>query len=352
MKIQSNAVESLIWPMITENKSEEVSKVFSGGFHTLLNLKKQEEDLKTGNEGAAAMLIMAMQGQNEVDFPIHDQIIEPSQIIRPEVSFSQTEKVSSVGKVAERSIQTGFAAKAADLAECSPKVNDLIGKTQTMNLDEIEVKSTASTELPGKVNHSNVFRSLKVEQWKGMDSDVYDPPQYLSSELRSRPEVVAFKEEPEKLVNQTEPLKIETMKELETKLPQRLIRAVESGREELKVQLEPHRLGRIEIKIVYDQKQVHVSVSCSEEKTLKVLTQSADEMAALLEARLRRPLCIMVDVPKMEQPAHQNDTEGNSQQHHSNERQQQGRESESEQSGGEDFIQRLRLNILTESMDQ
>ena len=90
-------------------------------------------------------------------------------------------------------------------------------------------------------------------------------------------------------------VKAENLDGLEAKLSQQIIKQIHEGRGELDVQLEPHNLGKIRIKVSYEDSQVSVSVLCSESRTLKLLSQSAGELGSILENNLERPVQILVD---------------------------------------------------------
>lgn len=135
-------------------------------------------------------------------------------------------------------------------------------------------------------------------------------------------------------------VKAENQEDLEAKLSEQLLRQIQAGRKELEVQLEPVNLGKIRIKVSYEDNQVSVSVLCTESKTLKALSQSAGDLGSILESNLERPVQILVDKQESDYL--------NNQQQQQEGRQQEGRQQQQSRDGEDnsDFLQKLRLGIL------
>ncbi len=140
-------------------------------------------------------------------------------------------------------------------------------------------------------------------------------------------------------------LPVQNLEELNAKLSEKIISQIETGRNSMEVQLEPHNLGKILIKVAYEKDQVSVSVICSESKTLKMLSQSAGELGNILESNLERPIHVIVD-------KQQADYLNNNQEHQGNGREQQEHRQNQSDDFGDDFIQRLRLGISDLDSDE
>ncbi len=137
----------------------------------------------------------------------------------------------------------------------------------------------------------------------------------------------------------------ENLKDLEAKLSEQILNHIHAGKRDLEVQLEPHNLGKIQIKVSYEDNQVSVSVLCTESKTLKLLSQSAGDLGTILENNLERPIHIIVDKHESDYLNNQQDQGGRQEQRGQN---QENRQEENR----EDFIQKLRLGIFeTDSSD-
>lgn len=127
--------------------------------------------------------------------------------------------------------------------------------------------------------------------------------------------------------------------DLEAKLSEMLLKQINNGKKELDVQLEPYNLGKIRIKVSYEDNQVSVSVLCTENSTLKLLSQSAGDLGTILASNLERPVQVLVDKQEADYLNNQQERQGGGQQ------QQQQQESR-QRDNREDFIQKLRLGIF------
>ncbi len=140
-------------------------------------------------------------------------------------------------------------------------------------------------------------------------------------------------------------LSLQNLEELNAKLSDKIISQIETGRKSLEIQLEPHNLGKILIKVAYEKDQVSVSVICTENKTLRMLSQSAGELGNILESNLERPIHVLVD-------KQQADYLNNNQEHQNNGREQQEQRQKHSEDYGDDFIQKLRLGISNVDSDE
>ncbi|WP_367568881.1 flagellar hook-length control protein FliK [Lacrimispora sp.] len=131
----------------------------------------------------------------------------------------------------------------------------------------------------------------------------------------------------------------ENLEELESKLSEQILKQVRGGKGELDIQLEPHNLGKIRIKISYEDNQISVSLLCTESKTLKLLSQTAGDLGSILESSLERPFQIQVDKQETDYLNQQQDQNRGQEQRE----QHQGRQQDGNR---EDFIQKLRLGIF------
>lgn len=140
-------------------------------------------------------------------------------------------------------------------------------------------------------------------------------------------------------------VKAEQPEDLSQKLMDQIMKKAALRQKEFEVQLEPHNLGKISIKISYSENQTTVSVLCTEAKTLSLLSEHAKEMGAILETNLGTPTNIFVEKQDSNYLDQQKSDDGQKgwsgqEQNHS------GRNRDGE-SNPSDFIQKLRLGIVS-----
>lgn len=157
----------------------------------------------------------------------------------------------------------------------------------------------------------------------------------------SNPEPVhAIHGQEEKAV--TMPVNENNPEELEDRLSKQILSQIKTGKDSMELQLEPHNLGKILLKVSYENNQVHVSIVCSESKTLKLISQSATEIGNILEANVERPFQVVVDKADVDYLNNRNqDQQGGGQ-----EQQRQQQNHKQSDDGGDDFAQKLRLGMF------
>lgn len=140
----------------------------------------------------------------------------------------------------------------------------------------------------------------------------------------------------------TMPVNENNPEELEDRLSKQILSQIKTGKNIMELQLEPHNLGKILLKVSYENNQVHVSIVCSESKTLKLISQSATEIGNILEANVERPFQVVVDKADVDYLNNHNQH----QQGGGQEQQRQQQNQKQSDDGGDDFAQKLRLGMF------
>lgn len=140
---------------------------------------------------------------------------------------------------------------------------------------------------------------------------------------------------------ETVQIKADNPNELIQKLMDKLIQKTAAGKQEFEVQIEPENLGKLAIKVAYEHESTVISIVCTNEKTLNLLSQGARNIAMIMENHLGTPTTIYVDKGEENYLNQYKDQQGNQQQ-----QQQQSNQNESpSREDGYDFIQQLRLGL-------
>lgn len=130
---------------------------------------------------------------------------------------------------------------------------------------------------------------------------------------------------------------------LPEKLTDQIMTKMSDGVQEFEIQIEPENLGKIAVKILYNEGQTTVSILCSEKRTLEMLGRSAGELGQVIEKNLGGTTTIIVDKQESDYLNQTRDENG-----------QNGRDAEQEQKqnkkdqnaeDAEQFLQKLRLGL-------
>lgn len=137
--------------------------------------------------------------------------------------------------------------------------------------------------------------------------------------------------------------------EIPTKVLQELISKSADGRKEFEIQITPKNLGKIAVKLLYEDGQTTVSILCSEKSTMELLANRAKEIGNVMEQNLGSPTTIIVDKQEndnLNQEMQENDHSGRDSE------QERQREEQNRQKAGEteQFLGKLRLGLLSEKI--
>ncbi len=398
MEIKTSYVDLIDRQMSGTQKKESKTEEGISGFKNLLKDKNQKKNTGSGDPGTEAQTAAA-----ETVVPYMNGTAQETQT--EEVSFSipgqelfqtQTENASSVGAVpvnndsanllgtispiqllkslsiknqADGEEDTAFSGKGftdyltgkSDKASNASMLNGLDlqptnnpadvaevlnqGKAEdtSMKLTAISDDSLTNSALAETGKNAEALTAVKnskVSGKEGSDKEEKVSENALGSiqEKSFEPTHVIHTKEDKAVtvtVNESNP------EEMEAKLSEQILSQIRTGKNSMELQLEPHNLGKILLKVSYEENQVNVSIVCSESKTLKLLSHSAAEIGSILEANVERPFQVVVDKQEADylQNQQQNQQNGGREQHQQHQQKQ-------TDDNAEDFIQKLRLGFF------
>lgn len=109
---------------------------------------------------------------------------------------------------------------------------------------------------------------------------------------------------------------------------------------EMTIELEPASLGKMTIRVIYEEGRAAVSILTSNPKTLELLSQKAGEIAQILEDRTGQQTVVCTPEPQPEPDGRQGSQErGEERQNHNPQKQQNRHQPDS-------FVQQLRLGLV------
>lgn len=132
--------------------------------------------------------------------------------------------------------------------------------------------------------------------------------------------------------------------EIPQKLTEELLVRTSQGRKEFEIQIMPEHLGKIAVKVLYENGQTTVSILCAEKATHDMVAKNAREIGTVMEQNLGAPTTVVVEKQEadyLEQHTNENAHAGrDSEQERQREQQQKQKAADSEQ-----FLQKLRLGL-------
>jgi flagellar hook-length control protein FliK len=140
-------------------------------------------------------------------------------------------------------------------------------------------------------------------------------------------------------------VKVEKPEEIPQKILDTLVSKVTTREKEFEILLEPGNLGKIAIKVAYEQERTIISIACSNEKTMELLTQSAKEIGTIIEMNMGSPTTIFVDKSEENYLNQENNNQPGQEQKQQKEQSEQNTKGQKDESL--DFIQQLRLGLIS-----
>lgn len=139
-------------------------------------------------------------------------------------------------------------------------------------------------------------------------------------------------------------MQVPQLEELPEKLTDQLIAKISEGIQEFEIHIEPVNLGKIAVKILYQEGQATVSIMCSEKKALDILGRNAGEIGQIIDKNLGGTTTIVVDKQEND---YLNQTRDENQKNDQNEGQKQPEDGKKEKNpeDAQDFLQKLRLGL-------
>lgn len=213
-----------------------------------------------------------------------------------------------------------------------------------------EVKPQIQTEQPAQEAHVEEESKTQPVQQKSETSGEQKNMRQSDNHLAGQAAQVQNPEPSVKPVIQEmkpqEPVRIQVPQpeELPGKVTDQLIAKLSEGVREFEIHIEPANLGKIAVKILYQEGQATVSIMCSEKKALDILGRNAGEIGQIIDKNLGGTTTIIVDKQEND---YLNQTKDENQQNGQNGEQEQQKNGKQEQNpeDAQDFLQKLRLGL-------
>lgn len=128
-------------------------------------------------------------------------------------------------------------------------------------------------------------------------------------------------------------------------LAQTMADHMKAGKNEFEIWLEPANLGKMAIKVAYESGRAMISIMCTNEKTMELISQNAKQLGNILQQHTGDETVVVIDHPEsdyLQQKMNQEQQSGQQQEEQDNkDKQEQKQDSEHES-----FLQQLRLGLM------
>ena len=132
--------------------------------------------------------------------------------------------------------------------------------------------------------------------------------------------------------------------ELPEEVTEQIVTKMENGIDEFEIHIEPENLGKIAVKISYQQGEANVSLICSEKKAVEALGNNLKEICGVIERNFGGHTTVIVEKPENDYLNQARDDNGQGRQEAQQEQNKEGRKEQNEDDT-EQFLQKLRLGL-------
>lgn len=221
-------------------------------------------------------------------------------------------------------------------------------KVQAKAAEAVQAKEPETKAEPVKTlaEETPVVRREAVKTQSSEEEGQASTEEYPSGEQAAAPITQA----PVKFAGQeVKPQEIVTVhvaqpEELPEKLTDQILTRMTEGVNSFEIEIEPENLGKIAVKILYEDGQATVSILCTEKKALDVLGNHAREIGGIIDRNMGGETKIYVE---KQEPDYLNQNRDENQQGKQGEQEQQkeGNKKQQNSEDSEQFLQRLRLGL-------
>lgn len=214
-------------------------------------------------------------------------------------------------------------------------------KTQeTVQVKEPEVQAAApETAESAPIRRETVKTQSTGEETQSQADDNTHAEQSAAAPVAQAPVRNIQEEIPQEVTK----VHVAQPEELPEKLTDQILGKMQEGVDSFEIEIEPANLGKIAVKIQYQDGQATVSIFCTEKRALEVLGDRAREIGVIIDKNLGGETKIIVE---KQEPDYLNRNNDENQQGKQDEREQQKENHQKQDSeDSEQFLQKLRLGL-------
>lgn len=326
--------------------------------------EKPSEDVKTEEMLSGMQMGQLLWGiQNFQTQPKETSEVQPTDTelaVQPELNIGVAEAVenvvmpeenAAVQETAEQEVMTAApvmveaddkkSAEAFEMpvAQNQEKVADTYPQAEKSENTQVEVKPEAS-----EMNaHKGEISKEEPKAKDGTNDSQLQKEQFVQPVAAHNVENVSSARETQHV--QTQTMHVSQPEEIPEKLPAEMLTQISKGVKEFEIQIAPEHLGKIAIKVLYEDDQTIISIACSEKKTMDIMGHHAREIGDIMERNLGTATEIYVEEKAedyLNQKGNENDQSGRESEQ--DRQREESRKQKTDDSG--QFLQKLRLGLV------
>lgn len=203
-----------------------------------------------------------------------------------------------------------------------------------------EVQTVSAENVQPVSNRVNEVKDTSADNKK--DTQTENPgTEHAAAVMTQAPVRTAAEEiKPQEVVT----VQVPHAEELPDKVADQLLSKISEGVQEFEIHIEPENLGKIAVKVLYEDGQATVSIFCTEKKTLDLLGNNARDIGNIIERNLGGETKIFVEKQETDYLDQNRDENQHGKQEEQRQQKEEGKKEDAEDA--EQFLQKLRLGLM------
>lgn len=326
----------------TEPEKTEAPKEPEEGKGEEVKDETAEETAGTDDSQARGLLAAYQMSQGmrpEVLTAEPEVVIEMPEAVQAETGVTPVETAGAGEMIHNGSEQINVQPEQPVAADTEMNLQKEAKLQETVQVKAPEVQEAAPERVEAAPVRREAVRTQSTGEENQSQANDYQAEQSAAAPVAQAP----VKNIQEDVPREVTTIHVAQPEELPDKLTDQIVGKMQEGVDSFEIEIEPENLGKIAVKIQYQDGQATVSIFCTEKRALEVLGDRAREIGMIIERNLGGETKIFVEKQEPDYLNRNNDEN----QHGRQDGQEQQKESNKKQEAddSEQFLQKFRLGL-------
>lgn len=326
----------------TEPEKTEAPKEPEEGKGEEVKDETAEETAGTDDSQARGLLAAYQMSQGmrpEVLTAEPEVVIEMPEAVQAETGVTPVETAGAGELIHNGSEQINVQPEQPVAADTEMNLQKEAKPQETVQVKAPEVQEAAPERVEAAPVRREAVRTQSTGEENQSQANDYQAEQSAAAPVAQAP----VKNIQEDVPREVTTIHVAQPEELPDKLTDQIVGKMQEGVDSFEIEIEPENLGKIAVKIQYQDGQATVSIFCTEKRALEVLGDRAREIGMIIERNLGGDTKIFVEKQEPDYLNRNNDEN----QHGKQDGQEQQKESNKKQEAddSEQFLQKFRLGL-------
>lgn len=301
-----------------------------------------EETVGTDDSQARGLLAAYQMSQGmrpEVLATEPEVVIEMPEAVQADTGIAPVETAAAGEEIYAGADQVGVQPEQTAAADTAVNFQAEAKPQEAVQVKVPEVQEAAPERVEAASVHREEARPQSAGEEKQSQANDYQAEQSAAAPVTQAPVRNIQEDIPQEVTT----IHVAQPEELPDKLTDQIIGKLQEGVDSFEIQIEPENLGKIAVRIQYQDGQATVSIFCTEKRALEVLGDRAREIGVIIDRNLGGETKIIVEKQEPDYLNRNNDENQQGRQDGQERQKESNKKQEADDS--EQFLQKLRLGL-------